>query len=1630
MTSFSDYYAQEKSKLASDLNPKLPKVNLGPAPAAPNPIMGALGWLGDIISRPLYGVTNAVSDAINSGVQAGTAIAKGEGIGGALGQQFHENPLGGAGSFLSGMFSTDPKLHRSTSDVIEQTSDKLGPVINPAYKDVANNVNPVVKGIAGFAGDIALDPLTYVPGGVILKAFKSLAPAAKAVKDITKSSKVADEAATLATKMKAPTKETAVNAVISKLNNEALGPQVAGLADAALPPTEAVTKYMRDIRDPNVVQHLKTNELVTGQKLALSNRNVSKALKTPKAASALEALQGFGSQGVKDLAHAVSNVKDAQPLGDYYKWLGEVEKIVPTLKKGDKIPTIRIKNTSVPLTKVLEQTGSLDKAVAGNAAVQLQKFYVNGYRGAFERAKQGGKLIDALGREVKPISPEATAGSTIKNAMQGFAFRKQYDQENLIGQIGQPLFDVLQKYSNPQKFDDAVSKMSSILDGSVNVHTLKTLSSPQRRMLQHIGVEPDSLPLGAMRKTQPVRNEFKPPQYTPDLVPDPALYTKAEQDAISKMGQGLDQPQLIANRVLQDVIPHEYGRVLDPASDFTHVSAKGALRTATALGEGEGRWLREFNGGSFYTVHTALMKQVSRLLKGSSLGGPTYAQAVKDIYMPALRLVERKLDADGVPMFVGAGDDRVAISLSQILDTLNQADPAGMNRYFWNAGTNVPETNLTDAVAAAVSGKHDFPVGDTNVMETVTGPEAITRALTQSRAKYVDASGGGNFENHLVTGGRYGNTVVPGAKLVDGLSNLIANNAGKFQAIAEDNAKASMQRFGEEVHYLTDGELHDLATQWQSAAGFGDLIRAVNDISPRLRNEAENIGAQQAAVDTAYHGVEATIDPHESFAVKSWNRQEKAIGSATAKRKDAFGRRIQPGAKSLADETREIERVNAEEAQKRFNDVYSQTMQDIADETPMNMNGATRDLGQTIQQAQNVGLFSTIRTVFDTSFGNKLLRDDVRKMETGLSTAVRAYLHDLSGIQKAFSGPGDDQILARAYANIQRDVVDTDPRVAQAQEMLKPSVFQVWGGGPEGKSALLDNAFTRSGISLDDANRVLTHTKLGEQYLFDEDQALQDMQKLGISKPEALARQWRTHQVDDPINYLAQVYGGFAAAASRQTLANSFMRMAEDLGALSKSPRAGYVRFVDPERKSVMARYLPDDIYIKDDAARQMNVVDSMMRDVSDHSSPIWKFLDNYYIPTLDLWKWGNTLPNPTHQIRNFVGDTALTFLRNGTKGYLKAHRTALQAMATHNAYDGYDFVKALQGVNELPNAGKVLYDGKLGRITANDAYRAAMDRGNMPTFQQAEQLETNLQGTSAVANTWKKLTDSKVGRKIGGISEARDHYVRMVHFLQYVDQGINNTRKYPDLNALLDAASTDTRKWHPDGSDMTKSEKVIKLAIPFYAWTRKAIPLVVESYLTHPARVNAFNKASYNLAVSMGVNPHSLSDPFPDDQVFPSYLTDQSSGPQFKINGKYFGIEPGIPTWDVLNSTIAGNPLQNVLGQLAPMIKAPFEVATGTNLGTGSPIHDWSDYVDSQIPGIAQAARLTGVSPTGSVYGLLSGQGPQQQYQVAKGNKQPLVSILNYLTGAGITPMSEGNQISYAQIQRQNTARGSGVGF
>ena len=171
--SFADYYEQYRRQFAAQQQQQTGQpVDFSQYSDLFAPEKQELGFLGrtvDILSRPLRLISNPVMKALEL-PEKYKALAEEEAAGGEV--SFGEK-LAPVGSLIAapftGFFSDDPDNKPYWSDIIEKSTD-VSFMFDPDYVDVENNADPVVKGVVGFIGDVALDPLSWIPGVGFIKA--------------------------------------------------------------------------------------------------------------------------------------------------------------------------------------------------------------------------------------------------------------------------------------------------------------------------------------------------------------------------------------------------------------------------------------------------------------------------------------------------------------------------------------------------------------------------------------------------------------------------------------------------------------------------------------------------------------------------------------------------------------------------------------------------------------------------------------------------------------------------------------------------------------------------------------------------------------------------------------------------------------------------------------------------------------------------------------------------------------------------------------------------------------------------------------------------------------------------------------------------------------------------------------------------------------------------------------------------------------------------------------------------------------------------------------------------------------------------------------------------------------------
>lgn len=452
---------------------------------------------------------------------------------------------------------------------------------------------------------------------------------------------------------------------------------------------------------------------------------------------------------------------------------------------------------------------------------------------------------------------------------------------------------------------------------------------------------------------------------------------------------------------------------------------------------------------------------------------------------------------------------------------------------------------------------------------------------------------------------------------------------------------------------------------------------------------------------------------------------------------------------------------------------------------------------------------------------------------------------------------------------------------------------------------------------------------------------------------------------------------------------------------------------------------VPKGVYFEPEVAAQFR---RLLDDLSDMYVPTSKIM-RFYSRGLRAWKTGVTIYLPSHHIRNMIGDLHLMWWagHNDPRNFVRARRvlaTQRRYLDTALKQDSFAMLNDYTSRDALEWAatkgGDVILKQNGMTLTADQIYLAAHQHGLLLDANKAEDIF----GEAPVQ--WRGKNIEPLGGKAHAaaatVAEYREHYVRLSHFVGAVNKRM---KKSKDLQWILDDAAHEVRKWHPDGRDLTSFEqKYIRNLVPFYSWTRKALPLIVQSFATRPAKVLYYPRAQYELQGALGIRREEggLADPFPNDQLFPEWIRAKGIGPigdpesenglarwfghlgrnMFGIHGQETGytiIDPSNPFADVVESMVGfGNdPLdvgRSVFDQSTPAIKVPGELFVSKEKFSGAPISK-NDGGEGILAYLAEQVPI--LSPIQNVAEF--GKEPRPGRE---GNRD-WQAFLNYLTAAGV---------------------------
>jgi hypothetical protein len=600
---------------------------------------------------------------------------------------------------------------------------------------------------------------------------------------------------------------------------------------------------------------------------------------------------------------------------------------------------------------------------------------------------------------------------------------------------------------------------------------------------------------------------------------------------------------------------------------------------------------------------------------------------------------------------------------------------------------------------------------------------------------------------------------------------------------------------------------------------------------------------------------------------------------------------------------------------------------------------------------------------FNAAYGVQDMRQTYLIQQAGAmsTTAERAKL--INNLGRRFD-PKDLDLWHEAFRAAQLNGI-ADGRVAELHAEIAKVMENLFGGTGLRSGAIADSTVVgRNRLLVDELNRNLKRFGM-PQHQFSAGKKVKDAAGVehDFSKGMDWMKSWEAWNVKNPYEFLHRVQNAIEHTVREK---NMFDEIASRFGSPAK--HSGVKYGVDHPRLR--------GVYFTDEGARQARVFVRMLEEVSTPNSKSLQYFDH----VLSKLKASLTIYIPGHHWTNLIGDTYYNWIAGVNKPirYEQAMKTMLAQKGRYGQFaeigkanaDSFDslagpgalqqaiarsMVKPDAGLT-IPAAGnKVIVTMQNGtKVTADMIYTAAMREGILPSARVLEEVGSDITSALDKIHLPGKLKGSGQ-RAVHTVSEVRDHIPRLAQFID----GIAKSRS--TFTTATNTSARSVRKWHPDGLDLTKFERdVMKRVFPFYSWTRKAIPLAIESAIFAGPKVMAYPRLMEAIALSNGVDASDgTTDPFPNDQMFPDWLRARGIGPVGGGPGNYSVVNPSTPVLDIFS--LIGNPGQSALDMANPMGKVPIELMQGETLGRSVPINDYGDYAAKQIPAVSHIGRASG---------------------------------------------------------------------
>jgi len=434
-----------------------------------------------------------------------------------------------------------------------------------------------------------------------------------------------------------------------------------------------------------------------------------------------------------------------------------------------------------------------------------------------------------------------------------------------------------------------------------------------------------------------------------------------------------------------------------------------------------------------------------------------------------------------------------------------------------------------------------------------------------------------------------------------------------------------------------------------------------------------------------------------------------------------------------------------------------------------------------------------------------------------------------------------------------------------------------------------------------------------------------------INAKKIYGQDWKTFR-DDP----AVLQGVYEYNATKAIAGKKLLNDARELGVANADAPANYVKITGI-----------DDVMFPPEVASRIKRIHGIATGTSEFSNKILQGFFNLYDGITDSWKKYSLGVNPAYHTKNEIGNLWNNYLGGLTDVRRYKDAAELQNLISLGSDTGRVMGKPVGELREALLSKGIIGGGQYGSDIAGTIEKRIgelkpMTLGSVPeAASTAKRLLRGAAGDNIVVET---------GRAVG---TAFEDNARIALFLDQVKKG----KSY-------DEAAKHVNKYLFDYIDISPVEqRLFKRVMPFYTWSRKNIPLQLESLVTSPEKANKINILRQNLQA--GVNVPDQGDVSEQTKAqMPIYIGNKNplQVQAIPLQGliplsdlsPFFGTTGNLPEPLVTNKKIPGV-ASTLMSNVAPQLKSPAEYILNYDFFRKKSIEEYkgqkTDFLGIEMP-------------------------------------------------------------------------------